>query len=64
MPLADAQVAEIKSALEKMTGRQVVLNVEIDPTLIGGVVTKIGDQLFDGSVRTQLQRIEGTLQKG
>ncbi len=64
MPLADAQVTEIKSALEKMTGRQVVLNVEIDPTLIGGVVTKIGDQLFDGSVRTQLQRIEGTLQKG
>jgi F-type H+-transporting ATPase subunit delta len=64
MPLADGQVTEIKSSLEKMTGRRVVLNVEIDPTLIGGVVTKIGDQLFDGSVRTQLQRIESTLQKG
>ena len=64
MPLGEAKVAEIKGALEKMTGRQVVLKVEVDPALIGGVVTKIGDQLFDGSVRTQLQRIEGTLQKG
>jgi F-type H+-transporting ATPase subunit delta len=64
MPIGEGQVAEIKSSLEKMTGKQVVLKVEVDPSLIGGVVTKIGDQLFDGSVRTQLQRIEDTLQKG
>jgi len=64
MPLGDAHVAEIKASLEKMTGKQVVLKVEIDQGLIGGVVTKIGDQLFDGSVRTQLKRIEDTLQKG
>lgn len=64
MPLGDGQVAEIKASLEKMTGKQVVLKMEINPELIGGVVTKIGDQLFDGSVRTQLKRIEDTLQKG
>ncbi len=63
-PLADAQVAEIKSALEKNTGRKVVLTVEVDPALIGGIVTKIGDMVFDGSVKTQLTRIEDTLQKG
>ncbi|HEY6839213.1 MAG TPA: ATP synthase F1 subunit delta [Geobacteraceae bacterium] len=64
MAIGEDKVAEIKAALEKMTGRQVVLKVEVDPALIGGVVTKIGDQLFDGSVRTQLQRIEDILQKG
>lgn len=64
MPLADSQVAEIRAALEKSTGKQVVLKVEVEPSLIGGVVTKIGDKVFDGSVRTQLTRIEDILQKG
>ncbi len=64
LPLADGQVEEIRVALEKSTGKKVLLKVEVDPTLIGGVVTKIGDKLFDGSVRTQLNRIEDILQKG
>lgn len=64
LPLAEGQVVEVKAALEKTTGKKVVLKVEVDPTLIGGVVTKIGDKLFDGSVRTQLNRIEDILQKG
>ena len=64
LPLDDAQIAEIKAALEKSTGKKVVVKVEVDPSLIGGVVTKIGDKLFDGSVRTQLNRIEDILQKG
>lgn len=64
MPLAEAQVADIKAALEKSTGKKVVLKVEVDPSLIGGVITKIGDKVFDGSVRTQLNKIEDILQKG
>ncbi|HEY6872007.1 MAG TPA: ATP synthase F1 subunit delta [Geobacteraceae bacterium] len=64
LPLAEGQVDEIRAALEKSTGKKVVLKVEVDPALIGGVVTKIGDKLFDGSVRTQLNRIEDILQKG
>jgi F-type H+-transporting ATPase subunit delta len=64
LPLDEAKVAEIKSALEKNTGKKVVLKVEIDPALIGGVVTKIGDKVLDGSVKTQLIRIEDILQKG
>ncbi len=64
MQLEAAQVEEIKTALARSTGKQVVLQVEVDPTLIGGVVTKIGDKVYDGSVRTQLNRIEDILQKG
>jgi len=64
LPLGDAQLAEFKAALEKSTGKQVNLTVEIDPALIGGVVTKIGDKVLDGSVKTQLTRIEDILQKG
>lgn len=64
LPLGDAQVAEIKAALEKSTGKTVAMTIEIDPSLIGGVVTKIGDKVLDGSVKTQLTRIEDILQKG
>jgi F-type H+-transporting ATPase subunit delta len=64
LPLGDAQIAEIKAALEKSTGKTVNMTVEIDPALIGGVVTKIGDKVLDGSVKTQLTRIEDILQKG
>jgi F-type H+-transporting ATPase subunit delta len=64
LPLEAGQVEEIRAALEKSTGKKVELKVAVDPSLIGGVVTKIGDKVFDGSVRTQLARIQDTLQKG
>ena len=64
LPLGDAQVAGIKAALESSTGKKVNLTVTIDPLLIGGVVTKIGDKVLDGSIKTQLTRIEDILQKG
>jgi F-type H+-transporting ATPase subunit delta len=57
-------VDEIRKALEKNTGKRVLLQVEHDPSLIGGVVTKIGDKIFDGSIKTQLGRIQDILQKG
>ena len=63
-PLDDAKIAEIRGVLEKSTGKKAEITVEIDPSLIGGIVTKIGDKLFDGSVKTQLTRIEDILQKG
>lgn len=64
LPLDESQVEEIRKALEKSTGKKVMLKVEVDADLIGGVVTKIGDKVFDGSVKTQLNRIEDILQKG
>jgi F-type H+-transporting ATPase subunit delta len=64
MPLDAGQVVEIKGTLEKSTGKKVIINVEVDPSLIGGVVTKIGDKAFDGSLKTQLAKIGDILQKG
>ncbi len=64
LPLDESQVDAIKGSLEKMTGKKVVLTVDVDPSLIGGVIAKIGDKLFDGSVKTQLNRIQDILQKG
>lgn len=59
-----AQVASIQSALEKKTGKKVIPQVTVDQSLLGGVVTQIGDTAFDSSVKTQLKRIQDILQKG
>lgn len=60
---ADRQEA-IRSRLQEQTGKQVKLKVRIDPSLIGGMQAEVGGKVFDGSVRTQLKRIEDTLTKG
>jgi len=62
--LSSDAVDKIKQALSKKTGKTIVLNVDQDPDLIGGVVTKIGDLVLDGSVRTQLMNMSETLKKG
>lgn len=62
--LSQEAVDKIKGALSKKTGKNIVLNVEQDPSLIGGVVTKIGDLVLDGSVKTQLINMRETLKKG
>lgn len=64
MHLDSAQIEEIKETLVKYTGKKVVIKVEVDPALIGGVVTRIGDMAFDGSLKTQLTKIGDILQKG
>lgn len=64
MAMSDAQLEGIRKALAEKTGKQVQVTVAIDPALLGGVVTQVGDKVFDGSVKTQLARIEDTLQKG
>jgi len=62
--LSSEAVDKIKNSLSKKTGKTIVLDVEQDPSLIGGVVTKIGDLVLDGSVRTQLINMRETLKKG
>jgi F-type H+-transporting ATPase subunit delta len=64
LPLDEGQVEEIRKSLAASTGKKVMLKVVVNPSLIGGVVTKIGDKVFDGSVRTQLTKIQDILQKG
>jgi F-type H+-transporting ATPase subunit delta len=62
--LSSEAIEKIKEALSKKAGKTIVLNVEQDPSLIGGVVTKIGDLVLDGSVKTQLINRRETLKKG
>ncbi len=62
--LDESQVSAIRSALEKKTGKKVIPQVSIDQSLLGGVITQIGDTAFDSSVKTQLKRIQDILQKG
>ena len=58
----DPQVEQrLKSALEKQTGKTVLLDKKVDPSLIGGVVTQVGDLVFDGSVKSQLESLRNDL---
>ncbi len=57
VPLSDAQYARLAKLLEQLTGKTVTLARKVDPALIGGVVTRIGDKIYDGSVRTRLAEL-------
>jgi F-type H+-transporting ATPase subunit delta len=46
--------AKVQNTLENITGKKVILTTEIDPTIIGGIVAKVGDLVMDGSIKTQL----------
>jgi F-type H+-transporting ATPase subunit delta len=60
-PLDPALEARLKSALEKQSGKTVILEKKEDPAILGGVVTQLGDLVYDGSVRTQLQKMREEL---
>ena len=53
--LDQTQRERLQEALSEATGRQIELRVVVDPTVIGGVVARVGDEIFDGSVRTRLE---------
>jgi F-type H+-transporting ATPase subunit delta len=58
------QLNAIRQGLETQSGKKIELKVDLKPELIGGIQVEIGGKLFDGSLTTQLQRIEDTLKKG
>lgn len=60
-PLNDGVVSQIKEMLEKMTGKSVEMLIEEDPSLIAGMVVKIGDKVYDGSIKSQLDSIRQLL---
>lgn len=59
--LAPAQQEVLKSALASLTGKSVVLKSEVDESLLGGVVTHVGNTVYDGSVRTHLNKIRESI---
>ncbi|MFC1859335.1 ATP synthase F1 subunit delta [Thermodesulfobacteriota bacterium] len=57
-------IEKIRAALSKKTGKEIILEVKQDPSLIGGVVTRIGDLVLDGSIKTQLLIMRESLKRG
>jgi F-type H+-transporting ATPase subunit delta len=56
-PLPPGYFTELERVLRDITGKQVVIAHTVDPSLIGGVTTRIGDQVFDGSVKSRLSEL-------
>jgi F-type H+-transporting ATPase subunit delta len=62
VPLGPAEERAVAERLRQLVGaREVRLETEVDPALIGGMVARIGDRLIDGSVRTRLQELKRSL---
>ena len=62
-PLTEPELARLRTILGKLTGLQVVIEPREDPRLIGGVVTRIGGKVYDGSVRAQLDTLQARLRE-
>ena len=60
-PLSPEQTKALADSLSKVTGKKVNLSVSVDPDLLGGVVARIGSTVYDGSVKTQLERMRQQL---
>jgi F-type H+-transporting ATPase subunit delta len=62
--LNKAQADSIQEGLEKQSGKTIDLHMKVNSSLLGGLKAEVGGRVFDGSIKTQLQRIEDTLKKG
>jgi F-type H+-transporting ATPase subunit delta len=62
-PLSDKNLDALKTALKSVTGRDVSLNVRIDPAIIGGLVVKVGSRMVDSSLRTKLNSIKNAMKE-
>jgi len=57
VPLEKADIQRIQNALQRLTGKAVLLEARVDPTIIAGVVTTVGNHVLDGSLKSQLARL-------
>jgi F-type H+-transporting ATPase subunit delta len=62
--LSVQKLKELTKGLQDLAGKEVIMEVETDSSLIGGVVAQIGGTVYDGSVKTQLERLKAILVKG
>ena len=62
VPLPDDLAARLVDKLAALTGRQIILERKVDPSVVGGVCVTMGDQILDGTVRTGLQRLRESLE--
>ncbi len=59
--LSSEMQAKVQATLEKLTGKKVELSTSVDPSLIGGIVAKVGDLVLDGSIKTQLAGLKDSI---
>lgn len=60
-PLTDDQVTELKQQLRQRVGREVSVDLAVDPQLLGGLVVRIGSQMIDSSIRTRLNALASAM---
>jgi F-type H+-transporting ATPase subunit delta len=58
IPLDDAQIERLAAALSKATKKQVEVKVVVDPTVLGGLVARVGDTVIDGTIRHRLEQLK------
>jgi F-type H+-transporting ATPase subunit delta len=63
-PLEQAMIDRLRRVLQGIAGKEVVLQQETDASLIGGVLIQLGDKVYDGSVRTQLEKMKQRIVHG
>jgi len=56
-PLKDDQIAALKQQLRSRAGRDVTIDAQVNPDILGGIVVKLGSQMIDASIRTKLNRL-------
>ncbi|MBV9561871.1 MAG: F0F1 ATP synthase subunit delta [Bradyrhizobium sp.] len=61
--LSDKNLDALKDALKAVTGKDVALNVKVDPSIIGGLVVKLGSRMVDSSLRTKLNSIKHAMKE-
>jgi F-type H+-transporting ATPase subunit delta len=57
-PLSDKHLADLKAALKASLGKDVTLEQKVDPSLIGGLIIKVGSRMIDGSLKTKLNSLK------
>ena len=60
-PLTEDQVGELKQQLRTRVGREVAVDLSVDPALLGGLVVRIGSQMIDSSIRTRLNALASAM---
>ena len=53
---------KVQATMEKITGKTVVLETQVDPAIVGGIIAKVGDLVLDASIRSQLQGLKESIQ--
>jgi len=62
--IPEVTVGKLEKAISRYSGKEVSVNITIDPAIIGGIVTRIGSVVIDGSIHTQLNQIRQSIIRG